>query len=276
MNQDAQHEAEGGMNLLLWLLIGAALTFLYALCAGAITSDPEPYNFGITPQLLASLFYWPCFVFSISATCVAIWVLAGRRHLGMCSGIILLSVPMLIYGFHIPRYKYLKNYRDNQRMGSEAASEADQMNKLLLEYYYHHPNNFEYLGQDDQVDVEGFVDFVKSKQPLVAYGADGETDPIVIHGNAILSPVGEPLVFLLDRNHDGYLRYRDLKGTVNNFADPWTKNGYDGAKVFGYSCAVGTVIRACPQYLNDEAAKQPFYILPLNSTDYEFSNRPSK
>jgi hypothetical protein len=95
-------------------------------------------------------------------------------------------------------------------------------------------------------------------------------------GDSVLSPRGDKLIFLLDHRHDGYLRFHHQKRSVNDFADPWTKNGYNGEKHFNYKTAVGIVAPGKPGLRNDQTTSQLVAIVPLNDTDYKFYFRDAK
>jgi hypothetical protein len=112
------------------------------------------------------------------------------------------------------------------------------------------------------VDVKGFIDFLRAKD-LVSLHDDDAKDRIIYKENSILSPVGEPLIFLLDRHHDGYLYFRGQKTTVNGYENPWEQQG------FGYTSAVGVVVRGMPRLLYDKAADQPLTVYPINDVDYK-------
>ena len=169
---------------------------------------------------------------------------------------------MLVYGSYLPRYPYLKSFNDNQRKGSEAEEEATRAGVYLMQYYWKHPDRFHYIGADDEVDVTGFIDFLRAKD-LVSLHDDDAKDRIIYKENSILSPVGEPLIFLLDRHHDGYLYFRGQRTTVNGYENPWEQQG------FGYTSAVGVVVRGMPRLLYDKAADQPLTVYPINDVDYK-------
>jgi hypothetical protein len=221
--------------------------------------------------LVASLCYWPSFLF---ASLISLRGIVQRRALGLNLTILILALPGLYYGLRITWYPHLKElteFRDNSRMGDEEFNEACQVNRLLMDYYIHFPDRFHYVGSDDQVAVIGFVDLLKSKQLFVTDGIDGRRDQFQFKGNSILNPIGEPLIFLLDRHHDGYLRFQNLKQTVNGWANPWQ------APHFSYSSAVGVVVHETPQHPGDEVSKMPLGIVPFTDNDYRnLYPQPSK
>jgi hypothetical protein len=259
-------------RLLRFALFGSVAAFFYTAIAATITTYAPPYSVS-PPHFIAWLFYWPAFVVATLAILVALANLMKGIKLRECAAIAILAVPCLYYCLRLPRYRYLKEYSDNVRMGSEGVDEAGRVNGFLIDYYDRHPERFHYLGEDDQVEVEGFVESLITHGPLFIRGENGERDQIRTDGKRIISPAGDPLILLLDRHHDGFLRFKSQKRSVNDYADPWKKNGYNGEAHFRYSTAVGAVVREVPTALNDRVKNMPFMIVPLNDMDHKFYYR---
>lgn len=72
----------------------------------------------------------------------------------------------------------------------------------LLEYHEAYPERFHYLGEDEEVEVNGFGDYVNTKK--------SEINPMLqsyvrVRTGRVLDPWGEPVRYGLDRNHNGYI-----------------------------------------------------------------------
>lgn len=73
----------------------------------------------------------------------------------------------------------------------------------LLEYYEAHPERFHYIGEDEEVEADGFGDYVDAKKPEI-----GSTlrPFLTVRSGKVLDPWGERVRIGIDRNHDGYIR----------------------------------------------------------------------
>ncbi len=72
----------------------------------------------------------------------------------------------------------------------------------LLEYYEAHPERFHYIGEDEEVEVDGFGDYVDTKKQEI----DSALRPyLVMRSGKVLDPWGERVRLGLDRSHDGYI-----------------------------------------------------------------------
>jgi hypothetical protein len=261
--------ATGRSRFLYFVLSANVIALLFTLSAASITTEAPSYSFSAS-HFFATVLYLPNFVFAGIGFFVAIWCFVRRKHLELAAAIFVTSLPTLGYGLRASRYPYLKGYHENDRLVSEAHDEASLIDRYLLEYYYRFPERFHYVGEDDHVEVSGFLDFLKSKRPLFARGMMyGERDEIRFTKDSVLSPIGEPLIFLLDRRHDGYLRFGKIKRSVNNRADPWVKGNGLG---WGYNTAVGVIVQTGPHMTDDQGKNQPYEIIPMNDTDYEASS----
>ena len=72
----------------------------------------------------------------------------------------------------------------------------------LLEYHEAYPERFNYLGEDEEVEVKGFGDYVNTKR--------SEINPMLqsyvrVRTGKVLDPWGEPVRYGLDWNHNGYI-----------------------------------------------------------------------
>jgi hypothetical protein len=141
---------------------------------------------------------------------------------------------MLAYGLYHPQYAFDKK---NSAMAQSVQNYQGAMitlSQTLLKYYELHPEKFKYLGKDDEVDVDGFCDFVKQS------GISEELYKCLReHNGHFIDPWGNEYHYYLDRNKDGYIRFRNLKESVNGYADPWQQNGFFYSKAVGVGSAHG-------------------------------------
>ncbi|MDB6024655.1 MAG: hypothetical protein JWM68_878 [Verrucomicrobiales bacterium] len=80
---------------------------------------------------------------------------------------------------------------------------------LLCQYYALHPERFHNVGKDEEIEIDGFADFV---------AADGIFEPKVggyqIHKSKIYDPWGEPVHFVKNRNGDGTITARGFQHII--------------------------------------------------------------
>jgi hypothetical protein len=79
---------------------------------------------------------------------------------------------------------------------------ADYVNPLLLQYYLDHPERFHRKPYSEQVDVDGFTEFLRSQPSFRQSG-------IRIRDGSILDPWGRPITLLVDFDHDNNLYGRN-------------------------------------------------------------------
>lgn len=72
----------------------------------------------------------------------------------------------------------------------------------LLEYYEAHPESFHYIGEDEEVKVDGFGGFLESKR---SEAVSTIRDYVKVRNGQAIDPWGAVVRFGLDRNHDGYI-----------------------------------------------------------------------
>lgn len=77
-------------------------------------------------------------------------------------------------------------------------SEGNIINPLLLRYYQQFPERFHKQQYTERVDVEGFVEYLKSDPAF-------KDSKVRVKGAAILDPWGRPIEYLLDQNSDNQL-----------------------------------------------------------------------
>jgi hypothetical protein len=129
----------------------------------------------------------------------------------------------------------------------------------LFAYTEQHPDRVKYVGDDDVATVEGFVDYLATKTPLIVKDDDGYVVSCLIFLNGtVYTPWGQEIILLVGRKKDGYLHAFGERRSVNGFADPWQQEG------FKYSKAVGITVKARPDFIETGSS----VILPLNDNDY--------
>jgi len=69
------------------------------------------------------------------------------------------------------------------------------INPLLREYYDEHPERFHFSRGDDEAEIDGFSDYLRSAGILVA-------------GKRMVDPWGHPVHFIVDHDRDFLLRAR--------------------------------------------------------------------
>ena len=129
----------------------------------------------------------------------------------------------------------------------------------LFDYTERYPERVKHAGDDDVATVEGFVDYLATKSPIIVRDDDGYVVSCLIFLNgAVYTPWGQEIVFLVGRGTDGYLRGFGERRSMNGYADPWQQ------KDFKYSKAVGITLKSRPEFIEPGAS----VILPLNDNDY--------
>lgn len=143
---------------------------------------------------------------------------------------------------------------------SQSGVSCGKVNYHLYTYTEKHPERVKFAGEDEVANVEGFVDYLASMSPItVLWAENGIKASLLFHEGKLLTPWGDEIFFLIDRNKDGYLTAFGEKCSVNHFADPWKFEG------FQYSKAVGMALRKAPDFFQSGEGAT---ILPLNDNDY--------
>ena len=143
---------------------------------------------------------------------------------------------------------------------SQSGVSCGKVNYDLYAYTEKHPERVKFAGEDEVAHVEGFVDYLASMSPItVPWAENGITVSLLFHEGKLLTPWGDEIFFLIDRNKDGYLTAFGEKCSVNHFADPWKLEG------FQYSKAVGMALRKAPDFFQSGEGAT---ILSLNDNDY--------
>lgn len=79
----------------------------------------------------------------------------------------------------------------------------------LCQYYLQHPERFRHVGKDEEVEIDGFADFI-SKDEMFEPKIGGYQ----IHKGTIYDPWGEPVHFVKNRNGDGEISARGFKHII--------------------------------------------------------------
>jgi hypothetical protein len=79
----------------------------------------------------------------------------------------------------------------------------------LCDYYAKNPNRFRYVGDDDEVEVSDFGDFVDKEQIF-----DTSTGGWQVHDGKIYDPWGEPLHFIKHRGDSNKIKARGFESIV--------------------------------------------------------------
>ena len=129
---------------------------------------------------------------------------------------------------------------------------------FLFDYTDQHPDRVRYSGDDDVATVDGFVEYLQSKSPIIVSDADGHKACLVFYNGAVFTPWGQEIIFLIGRKTDGYLNAFGERASINEYFDPWQKHG------FKYSKAVGITLKSRPSFVK----ASEHLLLPLNDEDY--------
>jgi hypothetical protein len=135
---------------------------------------------------------------------------------------------------------------------------CDLLNYHLFDYTDRHPDRVKFSDDSEVASIEGFVDYLATKSPIFVRGMDGAKYSLIFFREGILTPWGDEIIFLIDRNSDGYLKAFGEQRSVNHFADPWKMEG------FKYTKAVGITMKKRPSFMGEGAS----VIVPLNDNDY--------
>lgn len=136
---------------------------------------------------------------------------------------------------------------------------CDILNYMLFEYTDEHPDKVKYIDESERVEVEGFTEYLAERCPIKISDYETQISFIRVVDGQVLIPTGQPVVFLIDRNGDGYLQAFGQKRSVNHFADPWKLDG------FSYKKAVGITLEKKPDFIKDDGGSR---IVSLNDNDY--------
>jgi len=135
---------------------------------------------------------------------------------------------------------------------------CDILNYHLFDYTNKHPERVKFSDDSEVASIEGFVDYLATKSPIFVRGMEDGKYCLIFFRGAILTPWGDEIFFLVDRDSDGYLSGFGQRRSVNHFADPWKMEG------FKYTKAVGITMKKRPAFMEDGAS----VIVPLNDNDY--------
>lgn len=135
---------------------------------------------------------------------------------------------------------------------------CDKLNYHLFSYTDKHPERVKFPGEDEVANVEGFVDYLTAISPITVLDNDRKPFSLLFYNGKILTPWGDEIIFLIDRDKDGFLSAFGEKRSVNHYADPWKLEG------FTYTKAVGITLLKRPVFFE----KGGSLIVPLNDNEY--------
>ena len=135
---------------------------------------------------------------------------------------------------------------------------CDKLNYHLFSYTEKHPELVKFPGEDEVANVEGFVDYLAAISPITVLDYDSTPFSLLFFNGKILTPWGDEIIFVVDRNKYGFLSAFGEKRSVNHYADPWKLEG------FTYTKAVGITLLKMPAFLQQGSS----LIVPLNDNEY--------
>jgi hypothetical protein len=135
---------------------------------------------------------------------------------------------------------------------------CDKLNYHLFSYTEKHPDRVTFTGEDEVANIKGFVDHLAAISPIIVLDHVGTPFSLLFFNGKILTPWGDEIIFVVDRNKDGYLSAFGEKRSVNHYADPWKLEG------FSYTKAVGITILKKPGFFQQGSSS----IVPLNDNEY--------
>ena len=84
-----------------------------------------------------------------------------------------------------------------------------RITKRLCQYYAQHPERFRHVGKDEEIEIDGFADFVAAEE-IFAPKVGG----FQIHKGKIYDPWGEPVHFVQNRNGDEEISARGFRHII--------------------------------------------------------------
>ena len=175
-------------------------------------------------EMLVFFAYWPSFVAALVVAIISA-CRVGISHATKFLYPLVLSIPMIAYGLYEPGKPYDKTafLREKDRLLDDSYARG-LLSRHLLRYYELHAERFRFIGEDDQVQVDGFYDYVKH---LKNEGMpSGCTKCWHERDGQFLDTFGVSYRYLCDRNRDGYLHWGRFKSPVNGKANPWQEQGF--------------------------------------------------
>jgi hypothetical protein len=174
-------------------IAAVCLTFLMFFLA-PLPKGPA-YPFPSVPELIRSTLAVPMFVTALGlflVACFRVWKKNERLTWLAC---LLMCLPYPVFALQgaqtkIKHEKYV-NWPQHGMF----------LRDRLVEYHKRHPNQFHYIGSDEEIRVDGFADHLKASEAAL------ETwKRVRIRDGVIVDPWNNPVRYGMDRNHDGYIK----------------------------------------------------------------------
>lgn len=186
-------------------IVIAALCVAYTVIAMTFRAPPGPeIN---AAGLAIALAFYPALILSGLLLLFGLFRFADRQSRTAAAFLILLSLPMPV----MAASQVVSQL--NRKRSSAWPGLAMALGDHLLDYHEKRPSAFEYLGDDEEVSVAGFGDY------LAELNLEGGVSPAArrmrISGGEVRDPWGKPVRFALDRDHDGYISIGG--GKVNTY-----------------------------------------------------------
>ena len=215
-----------------------ATTFALIVCAIAalpIVNPPQTADWGTPWELAAALAFWPALavsVFGIIAGLVSIFGGFESRQLGLI---------WLALGFVLPICAATKRTISEPAFDAkyswfDQTSGAGSINSLIFEFLLERPNAVRYIGDSEEVEIDGLVELIRRHSPIYYRDQNGRKRQLEIDGSTIRTPWGAAVRFAVDRNHDGYITAGGQKASTRyGTTDPWA---YDPNYKYTKACGV--------------------------------------
>ncbi len=101
-----------------------------------------------------------------------------------------------------------KEHREDERYAEWCYNFPDYIIPRICAYYQLHPERFKPTGKGEEVEVEGFFEFVKND------GYFKSPNRASVWTGKIKDPWGDPVHFVQDLNMDGYIEAGGERGVV--------------------------------------------------------------
>ncbi len=209
--------------------------------------------------LLLQLLYWPAVVVAWLCAIASLVFLREKRTRIVAFVSLLLVGPMVGYSLYYPEFSTLKKWHHEQALKERWFQSAQMLNHLLFKFLQDHPEAISWPGKDEQIDGEPFRKYL-SQQGSLRYSAFGRRYSIDVTNKEVLTPWGDPVLFGVDRDGDGYISFAGKRGSLKaGHANPWADGG------FYYKAGVGVLPTGIPEEIFDPGAT---YMTTLNDNEF--------
>ncbi len=184
---------------------------------------PRATSWPAAPErIVAGLLFLPALALAYVLVLIGVILIfrRGWRFVGIAA--VAFSSPMIAHYFHL---QSLVAAHDKQE---EWEGVSNVLAKNLIEYHRLYPERFHYISTDETVHVDGFGAWIHERGPAANLWPGMHFD---YRADDLVDPWGEPMVFALDRNHDGYIDFLGYHLSVSHVEPPFSGG-------FSYSVAV--------------------------------------